>query len=656
MIRNLFIALIRLSLILGSGYLNAIDTISLSESIPLNKKIITPYFYDTSGNLSILEIEQEFLRGNNVTKDFLASKFNPNKGHYWMYVTLKNKDQFDNTWIFSFDKWPIVELFEKLPDGQFSIKVTGFMIPYLKRDYPFANNNHISVKIPANDVKSFFIKLAAGTDHTLEPSTIAFDIRPQKQQDLKNHRDELIITVFATIFGILFLYNIFIWFSVKDIQYLYYLGIILTSFYTVIANSGYNISIFRSFENFPIWRGILESLSSGLSMIFMILFTTHLLNTKRNFPIWYKAFKISFFIILILIIGVNIHFQFFGPITALFGAIFGIMLLIIGIKSWKKKIPSSGYYLLAYSFTVLGIIIIALALGGVIPSNEYTFNYLPPTGRALEMLFFSFALANKINILQQESDNQKKEIITYLEEKELIQKNISIELEKKVTERTQEVLNQKEIIEEERKKSEELLLNILPEASIKELKETGKSTPRNHEMVSIIFVDFKGFTMTAASIPSDQLINELNEIFYRFDEIIEQNKIEKIKTIGDAYLAVSGLFDNERDHALRAVKAAIEIHQFLENRNGQTEIEWNVRVGIHSGSVVSGIVGKKKFAFDIWGDAVNVASRLETASEINQINVSAATYDLIKDNYLGIYRGKIEAKGKGEIDMYYILF
>lgn len=223
------------------------------------------------------------------------------------------------------------------------------------------------------------------------------------------------------------------------------------------------------------------------------------------------------------------------------------------------------------------------------------------------------------------------------------------------TRKTNKKLTQQKIeIEAERQKSERLLENILPESVARELKETGKTTPRKYNSVSILFSDFVDFTRISSQTTSEQVIAELNDCFKGFDAIAEEEGIEKIQTIGDGYLAVGGIPDEAPDHAVRCVSAAKRMIAFLDQRNLSHDIQWRARIGIHSGPITTGVVGTKKFSYNIFGDTVNTASRLETAGAQDRINVSVTTYNLIKDHFDCEYRGKIAAKGKGELDMYFV--
>ena len=209
-------------------------------------------------------------------------------------------------------------------------------------------------------------------------------------------------------------------------------------------------------------------------------------------------------------------------------------------------------------------------------------------------------------------------------------------------------------LKHEQARTKDLLHSILPADIAEELSRTGESRPARHESSTILFSDFCGFTQTVASIPADRMVAELNELFAAFDDITDRCGVEKIKTIGDAYMAAAGLPKPCADHAQRCVRAGLQMVGYIEERNKTSAFKWAVRIGVHSGAVVAGVVGKRRYAFDIWGDTVNLASRLETAGEIGRVNISAYTYDLVQHEFAAEYRGKIDAKGKGAIDMYFV--
>ncbi|HET6765742.1 MAG TPA: adenylate/guanylate cyclase domain-containing protein [Chitinophagaceae bacterium] len=214
------------------------------------------------------------------------------------------------------------------------------------------------------------------------------------------------------------------------------------------------------------------------------------------------------------------------------------------------------------------------------------------------------------------------------------------------------------ILDQQKNEIENLLLNILPTEVAHELKTTGHSTPRQYESVSVMFTDFKGFTTIADKMAPDDLVKELDACFIAFDGIIEKYKLEKIKTIGDSYMCAGGIPTPDDQHVLKIVKAGLEIQQYVNEYNKRRHEKgmepWLVRIGIHVGPVVAGVVGKKKYAYDIWGSTVNIASRMESNGEPGKVNISSATHELIKDYYECSYRGKISAKNIGEIDMYFI--
>lgn len=238
-----------------------------------------------------------------------------------------------------------------------------------------------------------------------------------------------------------------------------------------------------------------------------------------------------------------------------------------------------------------------------------------------------------------------------------LQKN-NESLEQKVRERTIEIEKKSILLEAEKIKSDQLLLNILPEEIAVELKRFGRSYARKHNQVSVLFADVKGFTSITENMTPEELITQLDEIFRGFDHITGKYGMEKIKTIGDCYMCASGLPTDENDNARIAVQAAMDLQEFMQGFNGAKKIQdlpcFEIRVGIHTGPVVAGVVGITKFVYDIWGETVNVASQMERCSLPGKINISGQTFSLVKDYFECESRGKIATKGKEEMDMFFV--
>jgi adenylate cyclase len=209
-------------------------------------------------------------------------------------------------------------------------------------------------------------------------------------------------------------------------------------------------------------------------------------------------------------------------------------------------------------------------------------------------------------------------------------------------------------LEAERARSRQLLLNVLPERIVQRLDAGERQIADRHASATVLFSDLADFTQSAAALEPQALIAELNEVFTGFDEICERNGVEKIKTIGDAYLAVGGLSEASVDAAAAVAEAALEMCAFVAGRKAGL-VDWQIRIGIHSGPLSAGIVGQTRFAYDVWGDTVNLASRLETSSERGRIHVSAEVAARLEDRYVLERRESIELKGKGLVATAYLV-
>jgi class 3 adenylate cyclase len=224
-------------------------------------------------------------------------------------------------------------------------------------------------------------------------------------------------------------------------------------------------------------------------------------------------------------------------------------------------------------------------------------------------------------------------------------------LERIINERTEEMVKEMD-------KTENLLANVLPKDTADELKLKGKVAKKKYKMATVLFSDIQGFTKIAEEMNPEKLIDELDTFFYHFDLVVEKYNIEKIKTIGDAYMCAGGIPDKNRTNPIEVVLAAIEMQEYMRELKKEAKSRgqnfWDIRIGVHTGPIIAGVVGQKKLSYDIWGDTVNTASRMESSGEPGKVNISGSTYDFVKGFFICEYRGKMPVKYKGEIDMYFV--
>jgi adenylate cyclase len=225
--------------------------------------------------------------------------------------------------------------------------------------------------------------------------------------------------------------------------------------------------------------------------------------------------------------------------------------------------------------------------------------------------------------------------------------------------RLEKIINKKnEDLMAEKEKTEKLLANVLPKTAADEIMSKGKAAKIKYNFVTVLFSDIQGFTRIAEETNPEVLIDELDKFFFYFDSVVEKYGIEKIKTIGDAYMCAGGIPLKNRTNPVEVILAALEMRSYMLNLKQTSELEgmkyWDIRIGIHTGTVVAGVVGQKKLSFDIWGDTVNTASRMESSGEGGKINISGTTYEFVREFFDCEYRGKMPVKYKGELEMYFI--
>lgn len=456
------------------------------------------------------------------------------------------------------------------------------------------------------------------------------------------HRNDLFYGFVYGLFILIIVYNLMIYIRIGERDYLFYsinmffLGFLLFNFH------GHPYEFVFTGHNYL--KNYVD-VYAALAGIFHVLFAMVFLRIKK----FKKPIRVVFYILLIKygidIVACVTHTSgmaypwLSSGTTAMLADLF---IIIIGVYAAIQGFFPAILFVLARVALVISVFITAFYSMGKMTHSDFAY-YALHVGAITEMILFAFAISYKIRLLKVEKERAQKEKEEYIQSQNIL-------LEEKVKERTIE-------LQEEQQKSERLLLNILPKTVAEELKQSGKSEARKLKNVTIIFTDFKNFTHSSQQIAAEDLIQELNVYFKAFDRIAVDYNLEKIKTIGDAYMAAGGISDEEdsAQMAVNVVKAALEMQRFVaEKRKAGSLILTEMRVGIHTGDVIAGVVGSTKFQYDIWGEAVNLAARMETSGESGRVNVSETTYQLIKPWIRCEYRGQIYAKNVGDVDMYFV--
>ncbi len=348
-------------------------------------------------------------------------------------------------------------------------------------------------------------------------------------------------------------------------------------------------------------------------------------------------------ILAVWLLGAMSGFQYFIPVVAIFPF----------LKPRGNIFLKSGLLLMCAA----GFLFIELYVSKVTPVYTLAESPLMLFNITNIVMAFGFvglwALYLNVAIYRGEIILAKRTREIALLEQQAEQDKLTFELQMK--ERDNEIFRLRNIeLEEEKNKSRKLLLNILPEETADELMNSGKASSRRYDSATVLFADFVGFTSKSELLQPEELINRIDVYFTAFDHIAEKHNIEKIKTIGDAYMAVGGLPVANQTHAADAVEAALEMLHFVNEQKLKSPDAFDIRIGIHTGTLVAGVVGRHKFQYDIWGDTVNVASRMEQSSEPGKINISGDVYQLIGQKYKCFGRGPIEVKNKGKIEMFFL--
>jgi class 3 adenylate cyclase len=493
---------------------------------------------------------------------------------------------------------------------------------------------------------------------------VPLEIWNANRYDVKAARQHIVYGLYAGLVLFVILNNLFLFFSLGRSGYLHYAFLIFLYGHFSLLFDGYWQYLFPD-SDAGYWYFLNPIVNQPNGLLYCLMF----LEIRKYDPWGYRLALPVFWYFLSYIFWYR-----FLPDAVVFPlnelhALIGIFLMAtLGIRAGLRGNRLGYYFAGAYFvfFPIASIEVLRAHTGS--PDYIAEISYIS-LAFLIDIFILAYLLTKRFNwekaAIEQARAEAQQQLLEKTRENERMVLAQNAALEDKVERRTRQLRQANEelsatleTVEKERGKSEALLLNILPAATAQELKETGAAKPQNHPSVTVLFTDFSDFTRTTASIDPDQLVSNLDHCFSHYDEIVQRHGLEKIKTIGDAYLAVAGLYEADGNHALQVVRAAIDILAFMERWKAEQlavgRTAWDVRIGIHTGPVVSGVVGRHKFAYDIWGDTVNTAARLETHSVPGRANISEATYALIRDHFHCTPRGMVEAKGKGDLQMYWV--
>jgi class 3 adenylate cyclase len=615
------------------------ETTDRIQLYPLSEILEVPL-----GSLKIEELSTDPQRfGFDSTEDFLMEMRSIDKG-YWIRFEVLIETEKELAIYIPHSGTDLIEFYqiiagEVVPKGR-----SGVLVPNSQQ--PLSSSHTI---FPVDTEPG---KLFVGYLYLEGPNLPGLPFYLSSSQHIieKIHKEYLFDGLMFGMLVLIFIHNFLLYYQVREKDNLIYSGWVIL---VMIQFSIYKGHAVRFLWPEMVWINNYADIFFSLTAVTFLFFTLTFLKLRTMSPWLYRVGQglvASYGILVFLIIlGVADRFYIYFNVGTL--TLFqGTWAIIAGIQSLRSGFRPAAYFLAANLVLFVSIFIFFAYANGALPHNFATYNVMH-FGFGGQIILFAVALSDKVNLLKKGKEKAEKQRIVLLEEKQQLIREQKDKLEEQVKVRTLE-------LEEEKEKSDGLLRNILPDEVASELKQRGQTTARRFDSATILFSDFESFTSLSRQITPDALVAQLNDCFSAFDRIMGKHGIEKIKTIGDAYMAVGGIPIPNDTHAVDIIRAAVDMLDFLQQYNqqnlGTERLQFKARIGVHTGPVVAGVVGLKKFAYDVWGNSVNIAARLESGGEAGQINVSPTTYELIKDEFPCYHRGTFKIKGAGSIDMYYV--
>jgi class 3 adenylate cyclase len=596
---------------------------------------------DATGKLSFADVSAPGLQNRFTPSKTINLILGYTESVFWVKFRVEN-DMPDNLVLeIAQAGLPDCDFYERINDSSTIIYKAGSKTPIHQKvikssfqAFPLAYGTH-----------DYYIRL------TTNSGPIPIRIYKQNVYDEKSLSQKFVYGIYLGLMLFVFLSNLFFLLSLRNYLYLANaFNVIIFVCYSMLVVDGFAPYFFPKIDML-FWYTLIPPLGVTIQTIYSLWF----LEIKKYNPGLYRfAIGVVAIYSIWFILKFFLPFHIVQPVNTLQALLSFFLVGFISIQAGRKGNRFGYYFALTYFVYFLLVLAEATYINVGRPTYILGFSY---SGYAtvVEALALSFLLTKRFEWEKDEIERLEKvtqiQLLEKTKENERIVRDQNIFLEQKVEERTHE-------LREAMQKSDDLLLNILPEAVAFELKEHGKTKAKTYGLVTVLFTDFKDFADISSKMSPELLVDEIDTCFSAFDSIVTRHGVEKIKTVGDAYIAVAGLPVPTHHHAEKAIEAAIEIRDFISKRREEKisrgEAPFEIRLGIHTGPVVAGIVGTKKFAFDIWGDTVNLAARMEQNGEPGKINISDKTYELVRNKFHCTHRGKIAAKNKGNVDMYFV--
>lgn len=629
----------------GSG--RYVITAKVGSAITLSDHVL--FMLDSGERLEL----GDFLRipdSNLTDRQVGASAKVLSKGRWWCKIELVNStESLVRYQPFYCENAPAVSTYIGTDSTWTSKRVTGLFSTSVERKTADLIGRPMIEIPPRDSVKIVYVVHSLGTGSILHPSELI--LTNSYRFWSTSTAETIFLGIVYGILALMLVFSITLYIMLRDDSFLYFAFVLLSILIYFFISNQFLHRMTALHETFSWYAS--STFGTIITISFTLLFNK-LIKLRDDFrPVYWLLWSLSFVMLFWIIRSLVLPSNEIDPRPLNYSIFVWIIVSFIGLTyATIKGKKDAGMLVVSTLFMVVGVCFYLLAINGVIAVSFLTAHGFQ-IGAVVFCASIMVTLWRRVKRIQLEMIRTEKALTKSAQEKEEIVRNQNVHLERTVKERTAELSKEKEA-------SEKLLLNILPATIAEELKEKGRADARDFEKVTVLFSDFKGFTAASENLSAQDLVGEINACFEAFDGTMGKYNIEKIKTIGDAYMAAGGLPVPSEDSVKNTVLAALELQEFIVNRKEELDKAgrpaFQMRIGIHTGPVVAGIVGVKKFQYDVWGDTVNTASRMESSGVVGKVNISQETYDLIRDDpdFTFESRGKIQAKGKGEIEMWFV--